>query len=292
MTQMDPSELRERLERGMPDAPSYGVPPSVLERDLAAGQRLLWRRRGVLGFSTLATLAVIVGVAVSLPRFGANAPDQGVRGASSVTSETDLLEYCRTGDTSRRGHKALFGTGRPTVMARARGMRTIVLAIESADGLSWGDCVIDLRKSPVFRSAMAVYHSSDRSRNFSYSSALERCDHSGYCSRFQVSVVDRRDPAVAYVEFVTLDGQATRLKTANGYYAFNYSGILPDGGGPLDARYGYDRRLLNRITFFDEAGAPIAAEALNGSGGGEDGAVVPGLPLIRDFPSLRGNEAF
>ena len=46
---------------------------------------------------------------------------------------------------------------------------------------------------------------------------------------------------------------------------------------------------LRRVTFLDAAGDPIAAEVLDGTGGGPDGEKVKGLPSITAYPGLRGD---
>lgn len=47
---------------------------------------------------------------------------------------------------------------------------------------------------------------------------------------------------------------------------------------------------IDRVTYLDAAGEPIAAEAFDGSGSGPDRDKIDGLPRLRAFPSLRADD--
>ncbi|MDQ4052706.1 MAG: hypothetical protein M3237_08390, partial [Actinomycetota bacterium] len=227
-----------------------------------------------------------IGLATSV----GDGPGRGNDAASLPGSDAALLDSCRSGNTSDAGREAIFGSGTPTVKAVARTERLIVLAVESADGSHWGDCFVSLVDSE-FTSGMAVYDATSQTRNSMSTSGFAGCGEQERCTQFSVSVVDRRVPAVAAVEFLTADGRTTRVDTVDGYYAFNYVGPLPEGSD-FDIDDVGEFSPLKRITFLDASGTPIAAEAQDGSGRGEDGESVPGLPSIREFPSLRSEQGF
>lgn len=285
MNQMTPTEFHDRLAAAMPEAAAdYALHPSV-ESDLLAGRRLLRRRRGLTALGAAAVVAILAGGA-GLTGLG-DEPSRGTDVAAAPNDNAELLDSCRTGEqTFDAARDALFESGTPVVKALAKTDLNVVLAVESADGRYWGNCFVNLVHSE-FTAGMSVYDATQRTKDSTYSVALPGCDENELCRQFTSSVVDRRVPEVAAVEFLTVDGVKTRVETVDGYYAFNYHGTLPE---PLEVTIPGSVNTLKRITFFDAAGQPIAAEAQDGSGTGEDRETIPGLPSIREYPSLRSSE--
>jgi hypothetical protein len=160
-----------------------------------------------------------------------------------------------------------------------------MLAIEAADGQHWADCFINL-ESAEFASGMTVYDASGRSTDTSYSfgsgCGLVDGDVDESCTTFVVSWVDRLPSSVAAVRFDLYDGTSPTVAAEDGYVVLNHLGQDPAGVGESDLR-----QPIERVTYLDAAGEPIAAQAMDGSGTGPDRERVDGLPLLSAFPSLR-----
>ncbi len=294
MSPLTPADFHDRLDFAMPDSDADVALHPVIEADLAAGRRLLRRRRGLTVLGAAATVAVVVGGVGMVGVLGDAAPDDGI--ASAPTSTAELLESCRTGEnaTSTAAIDSIYGAGTPAVKAVARTDQRTVLAIESADGAYWGECMINLARNAEFDSYLQAYDARRRTTSSSYASgwACDLLDNGvdPACRDYFVSVVDRRPAEVAAVEFLTFDGVTTRVETVDGYFAFNHVSRLPEGAEPDSDGVLLDFMPLKRITFLDADGTPIAAEAQDGSGTGRDGERVGNLPSITEFPSLRGNQ--
>jgi hypothetical protein len=287
-TQMNPTEFHDRLDAVLREAgePATGV---AIDADIVLGRRLLRRRRGVVAVgaaSLVAVAAVVGGVAWS----AADRPAQGPGVSAAPSSAADLLDACRKGNQSARATQLMFGAGDPRIKVETQTPVQTVLALEAADGRHWAWCWIGPR-SAEFPSGMEVYDATGTTRNSMYSSAPACAGSTDDCRAFSLVVVDRRPEEVAAVEFWTADGERTTVESVDGYIVLNYVGTVPEGTAMTPEGVPVDFAPMKRITFLDHSGAPIAAEAQDGSGEGPDGEWIPGLPSIREFPALRGGQS-
>ncbi|MFC4787175.1 hypothetical protein ACT8ZV_22050 [Nocardioides sp. MAHUQ-72] len=291
---MTPEKFHDLMVAAVTPEPPQGE----VAADVAVGRRLLRRRRAVVTLGSAAAVVAIAGTAWAVAPGSDSATDRG--GAPVVTGPTSqdvprtdaaLLEQCRDGNQSDRATAAVFGSGDPVVKAVSRTAHQVILAIESGDGSHWAECFVHL-DSQEFASGMTVYDASGRSADTSYSSGggcgLVDGEVDPSCTKFSVSWVDRRPAAVAAVEFVTGDGRTTTVESRDGYIVLNHLGDVPPGASTDPMAMDYQP--IERITFLDAAGKPIAAEAMDGSGTGPDHERVGDLPSIRAYPGLRSGQ--
>ena len=283
------------LEAGLRDVEAERLGTPDLDQIRREGRRRRTARRVGGTVAALAAAAAVTGVVLggqSLIQQGEGRQD-GDNVATVPRTDDELVEKCRNGNQSEDYTALLFGSGTPVIKAQGRTPHRISLAIESADGKTWGDCFIHL-DDQEFASGFEVYPTAGESTSsmmsFGPGCGLVdgRVDRS--CTTFSVSKVERRPAEVAAVEFVTADGKTTTVRTLDGYYAFEYLGELPQDvtmtGDGLPMKF----MPLERITFLDASGRPIAAEAQDGSGDGPDRNRIGDLPLLTKYP-LQGGEA-
>lgn len=290
---MTPHDFRNLLDDALTPEP----PARPVSSDVAAGRRLLRRRRAVVTLGSAALVAVAGTTWAVAPGSGTSATDRGARiatqpsGGASPAPGTPLLERCRGGNQSERATRAVFGSGGPVVKAVAATDHQEVAALESADGRYWAECVVH-HDAQEFASAMTVWEAAGRDRDGSYSSGpgcgLVDGKVDPTCRSFSVTWVDRRPAEVATVEFVTADGRTTPVHSVDGYIVFNYLGDVPPGTSSDPMSWTFPP--IRTITFLDASGTPIAAEAQDGSGSGPDHDRIGDLPSIREYPGLRGDQ--
>jgi len=285
-TKMNPTEFHERLDSALREAddPTLGT---TVDADIRLGRRLLRRRQGA---AVLGAVSVVAAAALAV---GAVASTGGTTGGPTVaaapTSEAELLAACRDGNQSDRATEAMFGGGDPTIKVENHSEYQTVLALEAADGRHWAWCSIQSGRAE-FPSYMEVYDAGGTTRNSMYSSGAI-CRVPSECHRFSVAVVDRRPAEVAAVEFRTADGVRTTVESVDGYIVLNHVGTTPEDTALTPEGLPVDFAPIERITFLDANGTPIAAEAQDGSGAGPDGEWIAGLPSITEFPALRGGQS-
>jgi hypothetical protein len=206
------------------------------------------------------------------------------------SSDADLLDSCRHGNQGDVATEKIFGSGTPEVKAVSRNPHQVILAVESADGEHWAECFIHLQTAE-FASGMTVYESTGRSTGTSFSygggCGLVDGDVDPTCTTFVLSWVDRLPRAVASVRFDLYDGTSPTVPSADGYVVLNHRGLLPGGPSAADDMFASQ---IQRVTYLDAAGTPLAAQAMDGSGTGPDHDKVDGLPGLRAFPSLRADD--
>ena len=266
-----------------------------LDRIRREGRRHRLTRRAGGTAAGLTAAAAVAGIALGGQSLLDREPVEPDRAASAPRTDDELLEQCRNGNQSDEYTELLFGSGTPVIKAEGRTSHKISLAIESADGKTWGDCFIHL-DNQEFASGIEVYPTAGEtmSSSMSYGPGCGLVDGGidPSCTTFSVSKVERRPLEVAAVEFVTADGETTTVRTQDGYYVFEYLGDLPPGttmnSGGLPMRF----EPVQRITFLDESGTPIAAEAQDGSGTGPDRNRIGDLPLLTAYPVQGGDPIY
>ena len=287
---MDPDQFHDLLDRAVAHEPRDGTEVS---RAVAAGERRLSRRRWAsVAASTLAVVAVGALSVTGVPGVGGEGREVRPSGDSGPpSSKGDLLDSCRHGNQGDVATEKVFGSGTPAVKAVSRNPHQVILAIESADGRHWAECFIHL-ETAEFASGMTVFASTGRSTGTSYSygggCGLVDGDVDPACTTFVVSWVDRLPRAVAAVRFELFDGTAPTVPAADGYVVLNHRGQAPGGASDQDD---LSESPIQRVTYLDATGEPLAAEAMDGSGTGPDHDRVGNLPRLRAFPSLRADDA-
>ena len=266
-----------------------------LDRIRREGRRHRLTRRAGGTAAGLAAAAAVAGIVLGgQSLLDQESPDSD-RVAVAPRTDEALLEQCRNGNQSEEYTELLYGSGTPVIKAQGRTSHKISLAIESADGKTWGDCFIHL-DDQEFASGIEVHPTAGEAMGSSMSygpgCGLVDGETDPSCTTFSVSKVERRPLEVAAVEFVTADGVTTTVRTQDGYYAFEYLGDLPPGtamtGEGLPMRF----EPVQRITFLDNSGAPIAAEAQDGSGTGPDRNRIGDLPLLTTYPVQGGDPIY
>lgn len=284
----------DQLEAGLRGdrvAARLGAPD--LDRIRGEGRRHRRTRRAGGTAAGLAAAVVLGGIVLAGQSLLDRGPADPDRAAVAPRSDEELLEQCRNGNQSDEYTELLYGSGPPVVKAEGRTSHKISLAIESADGRTWGSCFIHL-DDQEFASGIEVYPTAGEttSSSMSYGPGCGLVDGATdpTCTTFSVSKVERRPVEVAAVEFVTADGETTTVRTRDGYYAFEYLGKLPEGVTMTEDGLPIRFMPVKRITFLDASGAPIAAEAEDGSGTGPDRNRIGDLPLLIAYP-VQGGDA-
>jgi len=283
---MTPEDFRDVL-----DSAFDGEPPGrTVDDDLRAGRTRLRRRRVAMIGTGCAGVALAAGIGLALPERGgpetqlAAQPPQISEPTRSTEADAGLVRACHDGNQSGRATAAIFDGGTPSVEGVARTSSQIRLALLAADGRHWADCFVNLRPDSEFASGMVVWPSQGHTTDFQYSGG--GCASWPDCSTFSASWVERLPAVVAAVEVVTADGNTTRLVPEDGFVVFSYEGDLEAGQNGNDLV-----SVFRRVTYLDADGAPLAATAMDGSGGGEDHEQVGELPLLSAYPVLRPAQA-
>ena len=185
------------------------------------------------------------------------------------------------------------------------------MTLESADGAHWAWCDLhptagypqnQAGSDPSLDTMLVAFDPTERTTEWPVLSLTSQfksgpdvfrgCRGNEVCPEFEVSVADRVPPTVAAVQFRTGDDEVTTVETDDGYYAFKYIGDLPRALPALDFDRAFPRFTpLERITYLDAAGNPIAGQnlVLNAAANDIDMEPVSGLPPLSAFPSLRGD---
>ena len=264
-----------------------------LDRIRREGRRHRSTRRAAGTAAGLAAAAGVTCIVLTGQSLLDREPTESDSVAVAPRTDQELLEQCRNGNQSDEYTELLYGSGTPVIKAQGRTSHKISLAIESADGKTWGDCFIHL-DTQEFASGIEVHPTAGETTSSSWSfgpgCGLVDGGVDPSCTTFFVSKVERRPLEVSAVEFVTADGETTTVRTHDGYYAFEYLGDLPPGTTMTDDGLPMRFMPLQRITFYDESGTPIAAEAQDGSGTGPDRNRIGDLPLLTAYP-VQGGDA-
>jgi hypothetical protein len=291
---MSPETFHDLLERE-----TRHEPPLTVADPTSEGRRLL-RRRRLSQLGAGAAVLVLAGAAYGLADPGLDrATDHPTGPASAPTqaapvSDAALLDSCRDGVQSEAATERIFSSGTPTIESSMRTDHQVVLAVQSADGRAWANCFVHL-DAQEFDSGMTVYDASGTSTSLSYSlgggCGLVDGDVDGGCRVWAATYVDRLPEPVAAVRFDLGDGSTTTVDTQDGFVALNVLRPLP-AGTTLDPMGDLpDQAAISRVTYLDASRAPLASQAMDGSGTGPDHEVVDGLPLLRAYPSLRSDQS-
>ena len=290
---MTPETFRELLDDGTAAAPPSPAPGQAA----VEGRRRLRRRRvGAAAGGLQVAAAVAAGVASATASGPQLARDGAPVASDPPTSTTSLLESCREGNQSGRATGYIFDAGAPTVEASVRTDHQVELALQSADDRHWAECWVHL-DDQEFSSGMTVYETAGRNPNGSSYGYGPGCglvdgDVDSSCATFAVWLVDRLPEAVAAVRYDLSNGRSETVPSRNGYVVLNYLGPLPGGEAMGPDGLPSNFQPLTRTTYLDASGTAIAAEARDGSGTGPDRQRVDGLPLLKAYPSLRGEELY
>jgi len=287
---LTPDQFRDVLDSSFDSEP----PGRTVYDDLSAGRTRLRRRRVAIIGTGCAAVALAAGIGLALPDRGdpqtqvasqpVPQPTPSAEPTMSAEETADLVRACHDGNQSDRATAAIFEGGTPKVEGVARTDSQIRLALLAADGRHWADCFVNLSPDSEFGSGMIVWAAQGHSTDFQFSGG--GCGSSQACSTFSASWVDRLPAVVAAVDVETVDGRTTRLVPEDGFVVFNYSGNLEPGQNGNDLV-----SVINRVTYLDADGKPLAASAMDGSGTGEDHEQVGDLPLLTAYPMLRPAQA-
>lgn len=291
------------------DAATETPPPTnLMQSSVAAGRRRLVRRRLAVTGAGLAALAVVAGSAYAGTGLMESSPDTQVANQPGLTAgDANIIEKCRTlpGSTGETV-EAVYSVGRPTIVARTRSTDRTTYVLMAADEKVWAECSLPnagqagsppltyfwppgpitttglrhfLAPATTFRTAAAV------------GSGCAWVDGSldPDCRTFAVRLTDRLPAAVAAVQFRTGDGKTTVVeRSRNGFLTFDHVGLLPDGV-PADPSAWGEFRALERVTYLNAAGDPIAAGETDDSGDPMKDKRVAGLPTLGKYRSLKSN---
>lgn len=288
--------------------PTNLVPPAV-----AAGRRRLARRRLAVTGAGVAALAVVAGSAYAGSGLTEDSPDTQVALApGGGTSDAQIIEKCRTlPGSTKETVEAIYSVGRPTIAATTRATDRTTYVLMAKDKLVWAECSLPNagqagsppltyfwppgfgRPGPVTTTGLRYFLAPGTSTRTAAAvgSGCAWVDGSPDpdCRTFAVRLTDRLPAAVAAVQFRTGDGKTTVVeRSRNGFLTFDYVGRLP-GGVPADPSAWGEFRALERVTYLNAAGDPIAAGETVVSGDPMKDKRVAGLPELLKYGSLKGN---
>lgn len=277
------------------DAATDSPPPTnLMQSSVAAGRRRLVRRRLAVTGAGFAALAVVAGSAYAGSGLTEDSPDTQVATPSGARmSDAEVIEKCRTLDgNTKEAVDGLFAPGRPTVEVRTGTTERATFVLMAADSETWAECSFP-RAGSTAASGLRLYIT----RGFSSRAGEavgsgcplvdDRVDPS--CRSFAVRVTDKLPEAVAAVEFRTGDGKTSVAeRRPDGYLFFDYVGRLPDGVPAVPSEWG-DFRALERVTYLNAEGDPIAAGTMDGSDNSTKDRRVDGLPRLDKYFSIKSN---
>ena len=292
---MSPERFHDLLDQGTADAP----PTPPVFTDLEAGRtRLRQRRFASLTAGALAVVVVAGGVGLAT-RGGTDDRGQDPITPPSTTSEpipvpdpprgvtaATLLEDCDTDDLP----SPYFNGTETVAIARSTHYQAVV-AIESANGRYWAECTVVFGGEPDRVPTLEAYDSVGTTQGFQSVTDTGCTPLTSACRYFAWSTANRVAPEVTGIEVELTDGSVHDFPAVRGHYVINILQPLPEGASVAEdgQLLGLDSDVVHRITYFDAAGTPLAAAALDGSGSGEGGFQVDGLPIAWDaYPSMKG----
>ena len=279
-TSLTPEEFHERLAASLPDSTHDGSLEARVARDIASGRRTLRRRRAG---AILASAACVAAVATGVALIPGDGPDQrNVPSNAPDPGEQRLLDQCEGGAQSPKATGFIFDSGTPAIKFQIETEAQTVLALESSDGSHWAQCIVYFRSNgPGVNTGMTVYDAAKTSTDVGYQNGpcgLRNDEVDPECRSLYIMTTDRLPDEVASVKYDFVDGGSVRVQTLDGYVVVNN---LIDGTNE-------EHDGVHRITYFDSEGEPMAAMATDGTGSGPNFTEVDGLPLISEYPSLRG----
>lgn len=292
---------------GLYDAATESLPPTNLTHSsVTAGRRRLVRRRLAVTGAGLAALAVVAGSAYAGTGLMASSSDTQLTNPGDLTGDAGIIEKCRTlPGTAKETVDAIYSVGRPTVVARTQATDRTTYVLMAADEKAWAECSLPgtgqaaapqltyfWPLGPITTTGLRHFLAAGISLRTpaAVGSGCAWVDGSPDpgCHTFAVRLTDRLPAAVAAVQFRTGDGKTTVVERGrNGYLTFDYVGRLPDGV-PADPAAWDAFRALERVTYLDAAGDPIAAGETTVSGDPMKDKKVAGLPTLGKYHSLKG----
>ena len=295
---MSPERFRDLLDQSTAEAPP--APPAFT--DVEAGRsRLRQRRFASVAAGALAVLVVAGGVGIATrgstegrgqdpidPIAPPSASSEPISGPGPPDGLTDarLLRSCDTGRLPRP-----YFDGAEKVAISQTTYYQAVLAIESADGRYWAECTVVFGGRPDRSPFSLPYDSAGTIQGFQSSTDTGCIPVTSACRYYAWSTVNRVSPEVASVEVELTDGSVQTFPAVRGHYVINLLQPLPEGASVSEKGQllGLDGRdTVHRITYLDASGTALAAAALDGSGTGEGGFEVDGLPLLWDaYPAMK-----
>ncbi|WP_154402681.1 hypothetical protein [Nocardioides speluncae] len=298
---MTPESFSTMYEAATETPPPTNLAPSAVK----AGRRRLVRRRLAVTGAGLAALAVVAGSAYAGTGLTEDSPDTQVA-TPGATADDQIIERCRTLDgNSEEAVDAVYSVGHPTIVARAETPDQTTYVLMAADEKVWAECSLPRsgQTSPTLtyffppgpitssgvRHFLAPGSSLRTAAAVGSGCALVEDSPDPGCRTFVVRVTDRLPAAVASVAFRTGDGKTTVVdRQASGFVLLDHVGELPDGV-PADPSEWGEFRALERVTYLDADGDPIAAGAMDGSGDPMKDERVAGLRSLEKYLSLKSN---
>jgi hypothetical protein len=276
----------DRIDDELRTAP----PAPTVQAHVASGRRALRRRRVVNGAGALAVAMVIAGGAFAVTDLGGKGSADAQVATSAQPTAAEIVARCDGTQVSDGHRERLFGPGEPEVLASATSSLHTRAVLRSADGRYWGDCMLRNDEGGEFDSGLSLY-SAEPERGDGYMFGYGPGCPLGAgetqkpgCDLFSFHMVDRRPPEVAEVEVVTADGQATRVRTNEGYFAIEVVGRLPEGVSLGVEERGFFEPMRS-LAFYDASGKLLAVHHMKGPrllGGGDPTS-------IDEYPSLAGD---
>lgn len=293
---------------GLYEAATESLPPNNLtQSSVTAGRRRLVRRRMAVTGAGLAALAVVAGSAYAGTGLMASSPDTQVTEPGDLTGDAGIIEKCRTlPGSTKETVEAVYSVGQPTIVARTQATDRTTYVLRAADEKVWAECSLpDTGQAgsppltyfwplgPITTTGLRYFLAPGSSTRTAAAvgSGCAWVDGSldPDCRTFAVRLTDRLPTAVAAVQFRTGDGKTTVVeRSRNGFLTFDHVGRLPDGV-PADPSAWGEFRALERVTYLNAAGDPIAAGETDDSGDPMKDKRVAGLPKLDKYRSLKSN---
>jgi hypothetical protein len=223
-------DLRNAIDESFGGGPAH----RPMEDRLRAGRRAVRRRRAVVSGVVAAAMAGIVGAASAVTGAGT-----AQRELHPATNDADTITACADATPGSDTKKLFFGSGMPTVLARASVDDRVTAVLLSADEKLWGDCRIDDTGRREDGEGVTVYEmdpppdpNGGEMAGFGYEGGwgcpadqeLVPAD----CDTISFSLMERRSEEVARVDVDLLNGEHLSTEATRGFYAFEHEGPAGD----------------------------------------------------------------
>jgi hypothetical protein len=286
---LTPEQFKDRLDHDLLRASAGEPAMPVPDVDRAAGQRMLRRRRaGQAAAASLVAAAVVVTAFVVTSRVtddhGVEVPAASIGTPPTSAQSAALLEQCSRAGSFRAAKRALYGTADPTVEVLATSGGSTWAMLRSADGKTSGTCRIDADPDAEFHVVLQAWEVGGPSIPGVMAFGSVGCA-TPPCDEVTVEWDDELPADVAAVRFDLGDGSRATVPTVDGFVLLATAARADPPYDPSSPDSVYP---IHEVQYLGADEEVLAAQVLDVPPVSPDAGRVGDLPLLGEYPSLRG----
>jgi hypothetical protein len=287
---LTPEQFKDRLDLDLLTASATEPATPLPQRDRAAGQRMLRRRRaGQAVAASLVAAAVVVTAFVVTSRVaddpGVEVPAASIGRPPTSAQAAALLEQCSRAGSFQAAKRALYGTADPTVEVVASSGGSTWAMLRSADGKTSGTCRIDADPDAEFHVVLQAWEVGPSTPGVMAFGSLGCATPP--CDEVTVEWDDQLPADVAAVRFDLGDGSRATVPTVDGFVLLATTARADPPYDPSSPDSVYP---IHEVQYLGADEEVLAAQVLDVPPVSPDAGRVGDLPLLREYPSLRGPE--